>query len=575
MGGLQSKISHAEGGDRAEGNPQRKMTLEEVRLMRDLFNRMGVKGQMNKGQLGEVLEALGADSTPPDVLFELFDINNDGSVMVKEFIECLSVLLYGSPEDTRKFLFNFYDKNGDGHIDRDELVRTFELLRAVGSGYAPQDSVEDTHELAEKALRMHDFDMSGGIDFTEFEHMIKTNETTLKWMSSLSDSTRSGFTSLRTQNEDRLVMLELERLLDDEGDEAEGEGNLLRRATSEFRLSIRGSKSENMAQDVSSPVTESGMSSSFSMNEIITRNALRHQDSIGKFRVPHESLQFGKILGSGAHAVVYEGEWLNLPVAIKVVKEETRSRLASFEEQGENAGDQFEDLLNSFENELKVLGDLRHPNIMLYMGAVVEPGKPLCIVTELMSGGSLFSLLQKEDSPVARMDTAGRLKIMLEICRGVLYLHSREPPILHRDLKSENVLIDTATGRAVVGDFGLSSRLAADETFVETGTAVTMAPEVIDGEAYMEAADVYSLSIIMWEVLTGRVPYVDMPATAILVKVSMDGLRPEFLSEDQEKISPNMKEMMMQMWQEDPSSRPSIADCVARIIKELEVLKSG
>mmetsp|Transcript_18984 Transcript_18984/g.76163 ORF Transcript_18984/g.76163 Transcript_18984/m.76163 type:complete len:123 (-) Transcript_18984:2530-2898(-) len=99
---------------------------------------------------------------------------------------------------------------------------------------------------------------------------------------------------------------------------------------------------------------------------------------------------------------------------------------------------------------------------MLYMGAVIEPGKPLCIVTELMSGGSLFSLLQTENSPVARMDTPGRLKIMLEICRGVLYLHSREPPILHRDLKSENVLIDTATGRAVVGDFGLSSRLAAD-----------------------------------------------------------------------------------------------------------------
>mmetsp|Transcript_18986 Transcript_18986/g.76176 ORF Transcript_18986/g.76176 Transcript_18986/m.76176 type:complete len:213 (-) Transcript_18986:2106-2744(-) len=212
---------------------------------------------------------------------------------------------------------------------------------------------------------------------------------------------------------------------------------------------------------------------------------------------------------------------------------------------------------------------------MLYMGAVIEPGKPLCIVTELMSGGSLFSLLQTENSPVARMDTPGRLKIMLEICRGVLYLHSREPPILHRDLKSENVLIDTATGRAVVGDFGLSSRLAADETFVETGTAVTMAPEVIDGEAYMEPADVYSLSIIMWELLTGRVPYVGMPATAILVKVSMDGLRPEFLPEDQEKISPSMKEMMMLMWQEDPSSRPTVADCVARIIKDLEDLKSG
>mmetsp|Transcript_18987 Transcript_18987/g.76182 ORF Transcript_18987/g.76182 Transcript_18987/m.76182 type:complete len:486 (-) Transcript_18987:2530-3987(-) len=462
MGGLQSKALRAESADRAEGNPQRKMTLEEVRLMRDLFNRLGVKGQMNREQLGEVLEALGADSAPPDVLFELFDIDNDGSVKVKEFIECLSVILYGSPEDTRKFLFNFYDKNGDGHIDREELVRTFELLRAVGIGYAAQNSAEDTHELAERALEMHDFDMSGGIDFTEFEHMIKTNETTLKWMGSLTDSTRSGLTSLRARNEDRLVMLELERLLDDEGDQAEGDGNLARRATSEFRLSVRGSNPESIAQVVSSPVTESGMSSSFSMNEIITRNALRHQDSIGKFRVPHESLQFGKILGSGAHAVVYEGEWLNLPVAIKVVKEETRSKLASSEAQGENAGNQFEDLLNSFENELKVLGDLRHPNIMLYMGAVIEPGKPLCIVTELMSGGSLFSLLQTENSPVARMDTPGRLKIMLEICRGVLYLHSREPPILHRDLKSENVLIDTATGRAVVGDFGLSSRLAAD-----------------------------------------------------------------------------------------------------------------
>lgn len=94
---------------------------------------------------------------------------------------------------------------------------------------------------------------------------------------------------------------------------------------------------------------------------------------------------------------------------------------------------------------------LRHPNILLFMGAVTSP-QHLCIVTEFLPRGSLFHVLQRNTT---RLDWKRRLHVAMDIARGMNYLHHCNPPIVHRDLKSPNLLVDK-NWTVKVGDFGLS-----------------------------------------------------------------------------------------------------------------------
>ena len=119
---------------------------------------------------------------------------------------------------------------------------------------------------------------------------------------------------------------------------------------------------------------------------------------------------------------------------------------------------------------------LRHPNILLFMGAVTSPER-LCIVTEFLPRGSLFRLLQRNSS---KLEWRRRVHMALDIARGVNYLHHLNPPIVHRDLKSSNLLVDK-NWTVKVGDFGLS-RLK-HETYLATktgkGTVFSLNSEIL------------------------------------------------------------------------------------------------
>lgn len=144
---------------------------------------------------------------------------------------------------------------------------------------------------------------------------------------------------------------------------------------------------------------------------------------------------------------------------------------------------------------------LRHPNIVLFYGACVKY-PDLALVLEFCERKSLMNLLADKSVPLSWMD---KRRIALEIARGMNYLHSFQPPIIHRDLKSLNVLIDEHL-RAKIGDFGWT-RPKADKMTAKIGTFQWMAPEVITSESYSEKADVYSFGIILWEIATREPPY--------------------------------------------------------------------
>lgn len=161
--------------------------------------------------------------------------------------------------------------------------------------------------------------------------------------------------------------------------------------------------------------------------------------------------------------------------------------------------------IEAFKQEVTILAKLRHPNLILFMGYCLTP--ELCIVSEFMHKGCLYNILRENDGvPMANGYTE---VVLVSVARAMAYLHSREPPILHLDLKSPNILIDNAW-RVKITDFGLSrlrNRTLVSGNGGGHGTPHWMSPETIRGERIDEKSDVYSYGVIIWELLTGKVPW--------------------------------------------------------------------
>lgn len=152
---------------------------------------------------------------------------------------------------------------------------------------------------------------------------------------------------------------------------------------------------------------------------------------------------------------------------------------------------------------------VRHPSIVMFLGAVTTQPH-YSIILEYCSKGSLWSYLQNKDNAISWEE---RRRLSIEIAQGVLYLHSCTPPILHRDLKSLNIFLD-GNLRIKIGDFGWTKTLEEYMTN-KIGTYQWMAPEVIGNKPYSEKADVFSYSIIMWEIASREPPYRNINGTKV------------------------------------------------------------
>lgn len=259
-----------------------------------------------------------------------------------------------------------------------------------------------------------------------------------------------------------------------------------------------------------------------------------------------EDLTLGEQIGQGSCGTVYHGFWYGSEVAIKVFTAQEYSAM----------------LLEDFRKEVALMKRLRHPNIVLFMGCVTSPAH-LSIVTEFLPRGSLFRLLQRN---TPGMDLRRRSRMALDIARGMNYLHRCNPPIVHRDLKSSNLLVDKNL-TVKVADFGLSR--IKHETFLTTksgkGTPQWMAPEVLRSEPSDEKADVYSFGIIMWELATGKVPWDGLNAMQVVGAVGFmnqrlqipDGLDPEWVN------------MIEECWHIDPRCRPTFQNIMDQL-KEIQ-----
>ncbi|KQJ99693.1 hypothetical protein BRADI_3g44707v3 [Brachypodium distachyon] len=258
--------------------------------------------------------------------------------------------------------------------------------------------------------------------------------------------------------------------------------------------------------------------------------------------IPWNKLAVREKIGAGSFGTVHRADWNGSDVAVKILMDQ----------------DLHPERLKEFLREVAIMKSLRHPNIVLLMGAVTQPPN-LSIVTEYLS----------RHGARENLDERRRLSMAFDVAKGMNYLHKRNPPIVHRDLKSPNLLVDKKY-TVKVCDFGLS-RLKAN-TFLSSktaaGTPEWMAPEVLRDEPSNEKSDVYSFAVILWELMTLQQPWSNLNPAQVVAAVGFRGRRPEIPS----SVDPKVAAIIESCWAKEPWRRPSFTSIMESLKPLIKVL---
>ncbi|ETW86121.1 hypothetical protein HETIRDRAFT_31970 [Heterobasidion irregulare TC 32-1] len=220
--------------------------------------------------------------------------------------------------------------------------------------------------------------------------------------------------------------------------------------------------------------------------------------------------------------------------------------------------------------ELKLLGGFNHPNIVRFLGVSIPEDTrvtPVMIVSELCANGDLFDYVRNVPPPsLYRI-----LSIMLDIARGLEYLHLRKPSVIHRDCKSSNILI-TSKGIAKIADFGLAKVKQSTRSMVRSlvGTVNWQAPELWHAHPkYNHKVDVYACGMVFWEMLqwhlpNKKFPWEGMNEHAIYEAVGAKHQRPS-LAGLRKQYCPEIVQLVEHMWAQDHQDRPTMSEVVERL----------
>ncbi|KAH9180742.1 hypothetical protein EDB89DRAFT_2122069 [Lactarius sanguifluus] len=220
--------------------------------------------------------------------------------------------------------------------------------------------------------------------------------------------------------------------------------------------------------------------------------------------------------------------------------------------------------------ELKLLGGFNHPNIVRFLGVSIPEDTrvtPVMIVSELCSNGDLFDYIRNVTPPsLYRV-----FSIMLDVARGLDYLHQRKPSVIHRDCKSSNILI-TSKGIAKIADFGLAKVKQSTRSMVRSlvGTVNWQAPELWHPHPkYNHKVDVFACAAVYWEMLqwhlpNKKYPWEGMNEHAIYEAVGSKRQRPS-VSGLRKQWCPEIVDLIENMWAQDHQDRPTMTEVVTEV----------
>ena len=263
-------------------------------------------------------------------------------------------------------------------------------------------------------------------------------------------------------------------------------------------------------------------------------------------------------LGEGGMAIVYRAfdTRLEREVAVKIIR------------QSAFPPEMMEGVLKRFEREAKSLARLSHPNIVKVHDFGEHDGSPF-LVLEYLPGGTLKEKLGK---PIPWLEA---MRLLLPIARGIAFAHERG--IVHRDIKPANILI-TESGEPTLSDFGIAKILEMGQVTALTGTGMAigtpeyMAPEQWTGETSPQS-DLYSLGIVLYEMITGRKPYVADTPAAILLKQATEPLpRP---SQFAPELPESVEWVLIKTLARDPEDRYRNVNALIEAIESLSPIAVG
>lgn len=260
------------------------------------------------------------------------------------------------------------------------------------------------------------------------------------------------------------------------------------------------------------------------------------RDSSYYWEIEASEVTLSTRVGSGSFGTVYKGKWHG-DVAVKILK----------------VVDPTPEQFQAFRNEVAVLRKTRHVNILLFMGYMTKDN--LAIVTQWCEGSSLYKHLHVQESKFQMLQ---RIDIARQTAQGMDYLHAKN--IIHRDMKSNNIFLHE--DRTVkIGDFGLAtvkSRWSGSQQVEQpTGSVLWMAPEVIrmqDSNPFSFQSDVYSYGIVLYELMTGELPYSHINNRDQIIFMVGRG----YASPDLSRLYKNCPKAMKRL----------VADCVKKVREE-------
>ncbi|CAF0766312.1 unnamed protein product [Adineta steineri] len=272
-------------------------------------------------------------------------------------------------------------------------------------------------------------------------------------------------------------------------------------------------------------------------------------------QIPYYDLVQEKRIGQGGFADVFRGKWLpqDHNVAIKLF------RIQYIDER----------VRGDLVNEISIMHRVRYDHVLNIFGACMEPDK-YALIVEYMSLGSLYDVLRRQTLQFSWSD---RCSIANQMIKGVNYLHKLPQSIIHRDIKSLNILL-TEHGKdflVKVADFGLAK--IRTETSHQSpyappvGTLLWKAPELLKlGGKHTEASDVYAVGVVLWELATGYEPYTDTDVSIISACV-LQGQRMDIPS----NVPSSFAELISKAWAQEPQKRPTCQELL-NSIKEIAAL---
>ncbi|KAK6470232.1 serine/threonine-protein kinase WNK4 isoform X1 [Huso huso] len=222
-------------------------------------------------------------------------------------------------------------------------------------------------------------------------------------------------------------------------------------------------------------------------------------------------LKFNIEIGRGSFKTVYKG--LDTETTVEVAWCELQARKLSKAEK------------QRFSEEVEMLKGLQHPNIVRFYDSwksTMKGHKCILLVTELMTSGTLKTYLKRfKEMKLKLLQRWSR-----QILKGLHFLHTRSPPIIHRDLKCDNIFITGPTGSVKIGDLGLATLKSASFAKSVIGTPEFMAPEMYE-EKYDEAVDVYAFGMCILEMATSEYPYSECQNAAQIYRKVTSGIKPD------------------------------------------------